>query len=140
MGISKSQYYPRRNRSFVADFFNTIERNVTTHIPVNVKELETEYQLELVVPGYKKELFSIDVELDKLTIEYKQPTKETEEGNNESIEKFLVRGYEVKDFKKVYKLPENVNTEKLSAKFEQGILLISLVKSEEKAPLKVSIQ
>ncbi|AZQ63607.1 Hsp20/alpha crystallin family protein [Flammeovirga pectinis] len=139
MSITRQNAYTNRKRSIVSNLFsNEIE---TVHIPTNIKETSTEFLIELIVPGFKKELFDIGIEQNKLSITYKNVIEKNENEDVElSTEKFLVKGYEVKDFSKVFKLPENVEVNSLSAKFNQGILVVELPKSEEKLPVKIQVQ
>ncbi|MBB6461488.1 Hsp20/alpha crystallin family protein [Flammeovirga kamogawensis] len=139
MSITRQNAYPIRKRSLVSNLFsNDIE---TVHIPTNIKETTNEFLIELIVPGFKKEFFDIGVEQNKLSISYKSIIEKNESEEAEvPTEKFLVKGYEVKDFAKVFRLPENVEVNNLSAKFNQGILVVSLPKSEEKLPVKIQVQ
>lgn len=98
--------------------------------PVNVKESETAFNLEVVAPGFKKENFNIEVDNDLLTIssEAKAESIEKEEG------KFTRREFRAASFKRSFKLPENVKAEEINASYTDGILHVSLPKKEEALP------
>ena len=80
-------------------FFDDNWSNVTA--PVNIKETDNAYLLEVVAPGLKKEDFNISVEKDVLTITY-----EKQEEKNESTEKILRNEYQFRSFKRRFTLME----------------------------------
>lgn len=94
--------------------------------PVNIKETESAFQLELVAPGLKKEDFNIEIDKDVLTIssETKKENIEKEEG------KFTRREFVHTSFKRAFTLPENVNAEDINAAYEDGVLKVGLPKRE----------
>jgi HSP20 family protein len=104
----------------------------TMNIPaVNITEHEKEYKVALAVPGMKKEDFKIDVDGNMLTI-----SSEKEESKEEKDKKFTRKEYNYSSFSRCFTLPEEVNKEKIDAKYEDGVLKISLPRKEEaKKPL-----
>ncbi|WP_052444629.1 Hsp20/alpha crystallin family protein [Flammeovirga sp. OC4] len=133
--MSITTYRPSARRSFVSNVINAVEKSRQSFVPVNIKEDEAAFYLELVVPGYKKEFFSIDVENNRLNINYKQPKEE-----NKVEEKFLVNAYQVSDFEKAFRITDLIKVEVLEAKFDAGILTVTLPKSEEKKPVKIEVR
>lgn len=110
--------------------------NYKYNIPVNIIENDSEYVLEFIVPKYKKENFTIEIEDNKITVSYKSDIKQSEETNP----KYLLNSYQVIDFVKKYKLPKDVNIETFNALFDQGILKIKLPKSDKKSSLQIKIK
>ncbi|MBI1183731.1 Hsp20 family protein [bacterium] len=93
---------------------------------VNVKETENGYHLEVVAPGYKRDDFKIKLDKDLLTISSEMSeTKEEKEG-----EKHIRREYKSSSFTRSFTLPQNINAEKISASYEDGLLKITLPKVE----------
>lgn len=88
---------------------------------VNITENEKDYLVSLAVPGMKKDDFKIDVEGNMLTI-----SSEKEESKEEKDKKFTRKEYNFSCFSRSFTLPEEVNKEKIEAKYDQGILKISL--------------
>ena len=76
----------------------------STAPPVNIKETETAYSLSLMVPGWKKESFNIEIDNDLFSISA-EVKKEEEEG------RFTRREFKMSSFKRVFTLPETVDTE-----------------------------
>lgn len=93
---------------------------------VNITEKKDEYQVSLAAPGLKKEDFNIAVDGNMLTI-----SSEKEENKEEKDKKFTRREYNYSSFSRSFTLPEEVNMEKIEAKYEEGVLKISLPRKEE---------
>jgi len=108
---------------------------------MNISETDKAYEMELCVPGLKKEDLSISIDTEnQLVVEMtKENKKEEKEGR-----KWLRREFSSTQFKQVFTLPENVKREQISAKVENGILTVELPKftEDEKKALaqKITIQ
>ena len=99
----------------------------TMNIPaVNITEQKNDYLVSLAVPGMKKEDFKIDVDGNMLTI-----SSEKEETKEEKDKKFTRKEYNYSSFSRSFTLPDEVNKEKIDAKYEDGVLKISLPRKEE---------
>ncbi len=122
------------------EFFNTLpstwgrDMNVP---PVNISETPETYELELVAPGLKKEDFKVNLEKGMLTISYEKKT-ETEEKNQKTHRK----EFSVSSFKRSFSVDDNIKADGIEAKYENGLLKITLPKKEEvKAlPKEISIK
>lgn len=93
---------------------------------VNITEEKEEFKVALAVPGMKKDDFNIDMEGNMLTI-----SCEKEENKEEKDKKFTRKEYSFSSFCRSFTLPEDVNREKIDARYENGVLMISLPKKEE---------
>jgi len=93
---------------------------------VNIRENADDYTLELAIPGMKKSDFNIDVDNKILSISSEIETKEESEEENYTRREF---GYS--SFKRTFAMPDTVNSEKVSANYEDGILRINLPKRDE---------
>ncbi len=119
--------YPSLSDSLFPFVFD--KASVPTKGPAtNIFELQNEYLLEMKVPGYSKEDIKISVEKDLLTIAL--DSKESKDENR----KLIRREFNLNSFKRVFSLDESVDSEKVSAKYENGILYLSLPKKEELKP------
>lgn len=92
---------------------------------VNITEHKDEYKVELAVPGMKKDDFKIDVNGNMLTI-----SSEKEENKEEKNKKFTRKEYNYSSFSRSFTLPEEINREKIDAKYEDGLLKIALPRKE----------
>ena len=99
----------------------------TVKVPaVNITEQKNEYLVSLAAPGLKKEDFKIDVDGNMLTI-----SSAKEENKEEKDKKFTRKEYSYSSFSRSFTLPEEINQAKIEAKYEDGVLKISLPRKEE---------
>lgn len=114
-------------------FFPSLYRN-SSHMKVDIKENEKEFIVEAELPGIKKEEVNIEVDDDKLTISVQRNEQTDEEKDNyirkeRSFSK-MTRSFAISD----------IETNNVTAKYENGILLITLPKKEQKANKGKQIQ
>jgi HSP20 family protein len=99
----------------------------TMNVPaVNITEQKDDYLVSLAAPGLKKEDFKIDVDGNMLTI-----SSEKEDSREEKDKKFTRKEYSYSSFSRSFTLPEEINKEKIEARYEDGVLKISLPRREE---------
>lgn len=98
--------------------------------PVNVKEVEEGYQLEIVAPGLEKESFKVDLDKNLLTV-----SAEKKSEGEAKAEKLLRREYNFQSFKRSFTIDENIDAENIDAKYMNGVLTLVLPK---KADLKAA--
>lgn len=92
--------------------------------PVNIKETDKEYQLDVIAPGLKKEDFNINVEKDVLSISFEQ-----KEEHEEKTDKVIRNEYQYRSFKRNFTLSENIHASDIKATYSDGVLKISLPKA-----------
>jgi HSP20 family protein len=111
------------------DWFGGVD-NFKDSVPAaNVKETESEFVLELAIPGRKKEDFNVEIDNDILTI-----SSEVKSEENKEDEGYTRREFTFSSFKRVFSLPETISLEKINATYEDGILKFVLPKKEEALP------
>jgi HSP20 family protein len=137
--IRFKQHTPVRNNfeNFFNDFFegefNADRLRGKSSVPAaNVKETEKAFHIELAVPGMEKEDFKIELNVDLLTIKTEK-TEEKEEGN----ERFAKREFNITSFERSFRLPENIDFEKINARYQNGILKLEIPKTEIEEDVKV---
>jgi HSP20 family protein len=91
---------------------------------VNITENKNEYKLEVAAPGFKKEDFKLEVKNGYLTI-----SAETKEEEKQEDDKYTRREFRFNSFSRSFALPENVQDILITARYDHGILLIALPKS-----------
>jgi len=111
----------------VNDMFNTSysESNVATRPAANIREESNQFVVELAIPGHNKKSIKIDVENENLKV---SGNLEIEQKEDESHRR---REFNYSSFEREFILPEIVDTTKISAKYENGILYLHLPKKEE---------
>jgi HSP20 family protein len=90
---------------------------------VNVTESEKEYQMEYLVPGFKKEEIKVALEQNVLTVKAEKKTETTEEQK-----RYTRKEFSFSSFKRSFTLPENIDIDKMVAKHEHGVLNITIPK------------
>lgn len=102
---------------------------------VNVEETEREYLIEVAAPGLDKKDFKVSVDKDILTIASTLEGKREEKNAD-----FIRREFSYSSFSRSFRLPEGANAEKIKAVHKNGVLTISLPKSEEKVKKAIEIK
>jgi len=117
------------------DSFNG--KNGKGFVPVNIKEGKDTYQMEVVAPGMDKEDFKLSIDQNLLTV---SAEKKTETRNED--DKQVRKEFSFQSFKRTFTLDETIETEKIDAKYENGVLYITLPKKVEVklAPKAISVQ
>lgn len=92
----------------------------------NVKENENEFIIDLAVPGMSKEDFNINIENGALCV-----SSEKEQESEDKGEDYTRKEFSYSSFTRSFRLPESVNQEKIKAKYENGVLALTLPKKEE---------
>jgi HSP20 family protein len=109
--------FPTRDYGFVDNF----------HPRIDILEDEKNVYVEAEVPGINKKDLKISVQDNILTISgEKKKAEEKKDKNYARAERIFG------SFTRSFTLPEDVNTEKIEAKFEDGILKIAMEKHSQK--------
>jgi HSP20 family protein len=113
---------------FFQDTFESQE-NGSGFVPaVDISETDKSFELELAVPGLKKEDFTIDFKDDQLTISGERKFEQEQKEIN-----YHTRETRYGTFSRTFHLPESVNDTKIQAVYNDGILKVTLPKDEKKA-------
>lgn len=127
--------------NFLGDFlqhdFMPADYRSPLNASVNIKELDDQYELQLIAPGLQKEDFQIHVDKQLLTISYEQ--KEQSEQNNP---KWIRQEFRMRSFKRSFSLTDKIDAAAIRAVYENGVLHLSLPKKEKEAqkPLAIAVQ
>ncbi len=110
--------------------------NTDTFTPrFDISEKGNQFIIETEVPGVKKENLKITLQDNILTIQ-----GEKKNVSNESERKYFLTERTYGSFKKSFTLPEEVNSDKVNAKFNDGVLSVTLDKVEEVSPVEKVIE
>lgn len=101
--------------------------------PVNISATEGEYLLEVEMPGVNKDGLEISVEGNELTIVGRR-TRERPQGET------VYRESNDGDYRRVFELSSDIDTNKISAEMQQGILRLRLPQAEHVKPRKIEIK
>lgn len=93
---------------------------------VNISETKDFYELEFNVPGRNKEDFKITVDKNILTVSF-----DKKEENKDENKKQVKKEFSLQPFKRSFTLDEKVVSENIAAKYENGLLVLTIPKKEE---------
>lgn len=124
--VKHSAYLPGWWNNFWDDtIFNDFS---DSNLPaVNVMEKENEFEIDLSLPGFDKENIALEIVENVLKISAKQELNKEEEDSNHH---FLRREFSSSSFERYFILPDNIDTENIVAKQENGVLTIALPKRD----------
>jgi len=103
---------------------------------VNISEDNTTHFLELAIPGVPKEAVKMSIEDKKLVI------KAEKSAENENKDTFTRREFNFESFHRSFTIPATADINKIEAKYDAGILKVSIAKKEEavdKGPINIEI-
>lgn len=101
--------------------------------PVNITETAEGYLLEAEMPGVNKEGLEISLEGNELTLVGRRGPRE------EPKAELLYRESSPRDYRRTFVLDPAIDTEKIEAKMDNGILRLNLPKAERVRPRKIEI-
>src|ERR1043165_7932821 len=114
-------------RFFDGNFWDAENGLANGTVPVNIRETEQQYELDVIAPGCRKEDFSIQVQNNLLTVSLQQKKEQPEQREkgwvrNEFIQRPFTRSFTVDD---------TVDLNNITATYSDGILRLTLGKSQK---------
>ncbi|NML59469.1 Hsp20/alpha crystallin family protein [Chryseobacterium cheonjiense] len=135
-------------RTLFDDFFsrelfnwgnNNFSSTLTTLPSVNIRENNENFEVEVAAPGMEKQDFQITLEGNMLTISSSRKNQKEEKDEN-----YIRREFSYQSFRRSIELAENVvDEEHIEARYENGVLKLTIPKSEKakkQAPRLIEIQ
>jgi HSP20 family protein len=128
------QPFEQTFNNFVGDLFseipvlykNGVNQQGKGFVPVNIKENERGYNIEVVAPGFEKPDFKINLDQNILTISAEKKSETTDEK-----EKQIRTEYKYRSFKRSFTLDEKIDSAAIEATYTNGVLALNLPKKEE---------
>jgi HSP20 family protein len=118
---------------FFSDVFDSILNDsyisdkLVARVPaVNIAETDNAFNIELAIPGLKKEDFKINLDKNILTV-----SAEKKAENSAETKKYSKREYSYNLFVRSFTLPDSVDHSKIEADYTDGILTLTVGKREE---------
>lgn len=138
--VKRNGFFP--STSFFDDFFTRDlfdwPENTGRHgsLPrVNIVETNDDFRVEMAAPGMRKDDFHVSLDNDMLTIS----ADLAQEENETPEQRYTCREFNYGSFKRSFHLPNTVEADKIKAKYQNGILHLTIPKKEEarKKPVKM---
>ncbi len=115
--------------------FNTgFEKNCGCVPATNILEKENGFEIQLAVPGMKKDDFKLEMEEDVLSVIYEKKDEEKKDDGE-----YLQREFDMDEFTRSFSIPKTADVENIQARYDAGILYISVPK-QDKARLSKEIK
>jgi HSP20 family protein len=122
---------PKKNQAMISD---EDDRQAVYVAPsADVESTDVGYVIRAEMPGVEKDGLEITVDRGELIIL----------GRREPIEvtgELIYREIRPHDFRRVYELAPSIDSTKISANIDQGILTVALPKAETVKPRKIAVQ
>ncbi len=123
-------YLQNRNNNYdifdaFDDFFKPMFYDESRDLRTDIKETETDYELDIELPGYAKNEIKISLENGYLTVNASKQKKE------ENGKKYLRREISESTSRSYY-VGADVTRDSIKAKFENGILTLTVPKAAPK--------
>ena len=110
---------------FDSIIYKTLEKSQNWTPEVNVFENDKLYTVILDIPGVEKKDVNIEVEGSSLIVSGKR-----EEANEKDMSLYYSQT-RYGNFSRTFNLPEEINVEKINAKYKNGTLVLTLPKMEK---------
>lgn len=96
---------------------------------VNVRETDNTFELEVAAPGMNKQDFKVELDNNMLVISAEKENKQEEQDDQGN---YTRREFSYQSFTRSFSLPERlVQGDKISAKYKDGLLCITVPKTED---------
>ena len=125
MTIIRWHKRPMMDNRFERDFDTGFERNCGCVPATNILENEQAFEIQLAVPGMKKEDFKMEMEENILTVTFEKEEEEKPGGE------YLRREFEMDAFTRSFSIPKTADVENIKAKYDNGILHITVPKMDK---------
>lgn len=132
----ESDLMSKRFSDIMDEFFNdAVKTRRNSFVPsIDVSETEDQFLISAELPGMNKEDIDISLENNRLSISGERSFEKEDKGK-----KFHRVESSYGSFERSFQLPDNIDEESISAKYENGLLNISIDKSEEEVKKQIEI-
>lgn len=134
--MTNSRYFRspfREMDSLARAFFNEpffSERAQIKPFRTDIRKTDDGFILEADLPGFEKKDIAVDIEGDILTI---RAERHSESENSENKENFIRIERSYGSYERSFDV-SGINTDSISAKYENGVLILNMPKKEPEAP------
>ena len=92
----------------------------------NIIENENSFEIQLAAPGATKDDFKVEIDDDLLKI-----SSEIQSSELEKKKTFHRKEFSYQSFARSFRLPDNVDSNKIEASYERGVMTITLPKTKD---------
>ncbi|WP_234571500.1 Hsp20/alpha crystallin family protein [Rhodohalobacter sp. 614A] len=129
--------FGKRFSDIMDEFFNdAVATRQTSFAPsIDISETDKQYLIDVELPGISKEDIDLNIENNTLTISGERKFEKKEDGKQyHRVESHYG------SFSRSFTLPDNVKTDSINATYNNGILNITVDKSEQQMKKQIKIK
>lgn len=128
--------HSKRFSDILDEFFNeSLNYKKDSFMPnVDISETEKSFEVSVALPGVNKDDINVDLENGRLTV-----SGERKFENEENRKNFHRVESSFGEFSRSFQLPDTIDEDSIVAKYQDGILNITIDKSEEKVKKQIKI-
>jgi HSP20 family protein len=104
-------------------------------IPVDVAEKENEFVVRATIPGVRPEDIQVNVQGERLTLR-----AESQSEQERKDERYVMRERYATSFYRTLTLPSPVNTDQADARYDQGVLTLTLPKAQVEKSSQIKVR
>ncbi|MDR9415399.1 MAG: Hsp20/alpha crystallin family protein [Gracilimonas sp.] len=126
----------KRFSDILDEFFNdSLKYRNDSFVPsVDISETDETFEVSVALPGMNKDDINVDLDNGRLTISGERKFEKEENGKNyHRVESGFGK------FSRSFQLPDTIDQESIEAKYDNGVLNITVNKSEEKVKKQIKI-
>lgn len=128
--INLKEIFPETVDDFFAPWNDWFRKNnflSRTTIPaLNISDEKDHYEVSVAAPGMKKDDFDVELDNHVLTI-----SATSEKEHEEDKKKYRRKEYSYSTFSRSFTLPSDVKADAIDARYDNGILSLSLPKNDK---------
>ncbi len=139
--VGLDTWAPFRNPDLLAHMNRLFEEGVgqratagVSSPPVDITENKNEYIVSAEIPGVKKQDLTLELEDGVITIAGEKKSEREEEGDKG---RWLERTYGA--FSRSFSLPSDADQEQINAQFADGVLRVTIAKSQKSKPKAIAV-
>jgi HSP20 family protein len=133
----QNEIFGKRFSDIIDEFFNdAVATRQSAFAPsIDISETEKQFLIDVELPGVNKDDIEVNLENGRLTISGERKFESEENGKQyHRVESHYG------SFTRSFQLPENVDDKSISASYKDGILNITIDKSEEKMKKQIKVK
>jgi len=106
-------------------------------LPMNIRQFDNHYEIQLAAPGRSRDAF--DIRLEGTTLAVSLAEKAQEDTETSSSAKWITREFRPQSSSRVLTIDDTIDTGAITARYQEGILYLSLPMKEQARPVNRQI-
>lgn len=124
-------------RFFDDNFWESDLAMPTGNVPVNVRETEQQYELDVIAPGCRKEDFQLNIQDNLLSIAFNHKEDKQQQDKKAG---WVRNEYVQRSFSRTFTLDDTVDVNQIQATYNDGILRLTLPKNEKAKKISRTVE